>query len=540
MAYRWHYLLYTALALLWAPGYFAVGKVGGDPGSLMTVAIRAQLTADSHFRDGATREDETVALTYTETTVRRLFPVNDSSLDLKEVSHSGHVEADGRGNMVYGPGLPSLEWTFSCRQPEASLIRVDLKADRRHGVVGLENFLTYKSLNLKCSGGDPEQWRPLGKASGLLQEAWDGFCQQKSTNLPSLSLPFTLPGNSRTTSLNHVFEVKGEFGVGKLTLDSTISLIPPEGSRPRARLKAVARLAPTVQRGDPLVLDGSASVGEIKSYRWTFLPGDHLTGLTPPRSQAHKEGDVARVILLDSMKVRLTVSDGQTSDSQTVNVTVLARRNLRTRVKHHEEFQVAGWDSAPLPGNSNLAQATFRNDCESDPNQALEHVIHPDLDKGKAEDYVSLEALEDPGGPFDGYFYVKDWKASVQRKTMISRWLLPEGPPAVAGFANWFNYNGSSTAMYFLRRADRAAHTQTDRLRDYVTNQENDGSAGAGWAEKTYGADGAQLNQLVRSKLVDFEAKLRPLIHARVGVDAPTVQVWDPDSAQWKKVQVSF
>ena len=511
-------------------------RTGASQADLVTVNLRAVITASSQFKDGEISERESATVSYSETTVRRLIPVNSSSLDVREVSHSGLVEASGQGRMVWGQGLPVSEWTFAYRQPEHSLIRLALKPDRQQGSVGLEDFLAYKSLNLKCEGGDPEQWRPKAEATGLLDQAWSGFCQAKSTNPPSLALPFRL--DAGTGSITHAFEVQSQYGTGKLTLNCSIKLAA-EQPRPQARLQARPQVAPSVVRGEPLVLDGSRSSGDIQSYQWTFFPAPNCSGLTPPRSQAHKEGDVARVILLDSMKVKLTVSDGRSSDSRTVDVTVIPRQNFRTTVQHHEETQVGSWEDAPVPATSNLSQATFKNDCKSDPNQALEHITHPNLDKGKAEDYATVTSLEDPGGPFDGYAYFQDWKLKIQRKTMINKWLLPAAPPVVAGMPNWYNQNGSSTAMYFLRRADRAARSQTERIREFLANQSDDASPER-WAEKAYASDSSLLSQKLLSRLVECEARLRPILRAKVNIDAPTVQIWDPDSGSWKKVQVYF
>lgn len=189
---------------------------------LITVNLVAVITATTQFKDGEISERESTTVSYSETTLRRLIPVNSSSLDVKEVSHSGLVEASGQGRMVWGQGLPVSEWTFACRQPEHSLIRLALKPDRQHGSIGLEDFLTYKSLNLKCEGGDPEQWRPKAEATGLLEQAWSGFCQSKSSNLPSLALPFSL--NAKAGSISHAFEVKSQSGSGRLTFDCSIKL----------------------------------------------------------------------------------------------------------------------------------------------------------------------------------------------------------------------------------------------------------------------------------------------------------------------------
>jgi len=326
----------------------------------------------------------------------------------------------------------------------------------------------------------------------------------------------------------------------------------PPGVKPEPpkKLRAVPRVAATVVRGESLVLDGSQSTGDIRSYRWTFQPLPDSTGLSPPRADAAKEGDVARVILLDSMKVTLTVSDGKRTHSKTVSVKVVPRNGFLTAAHHHSENRVGVWESAPAPelrasghgtGASNLAEATFRNDCELDPNQSPSHVVHPDLTRGNRSEYFTVAALEDPDGPFDGYFYVKDWKVKkIQRKTMISRWPVPSGPPLVAGQPNWFDHNGKTRAVAYLRGADKAARLQTSKMDEFLTNQYMNGTDPGSWAESSYGMDEGRLKDEVMLKLVKLESSLRAFLAFKADSFFGVVEVWDPDKGQWRIVTVSL
>lgn len=65
---------------------WALSTTAGN--DLVTVTIRAKIEASSQFRDGEVREDEKVAVSYSQTTVRRIVPLNSSSCDIKEVSHT--------------------------------------------------------------------------------------------------------------------------------------------------------------------------------------------------------------------------------------------------------------------------------------------------------------------------------------------------------------------------------------------------------------------------------------------------------------------
>lgn len=128
--------------------------------------------------------------------------------------------------------------------------------------------------------------------------------------------------------------------------------------------------------------------------------------------------------------------------------------------------------------------------------------------------------------------------------TLVSEWL----EPAERGYGTKVALAGrpaggcgyDEAVQPDRRRADTAARLQTGRIQDDVASQEQNATAPASWAEKSYGSNSAELTTKALGKLVEFEAKLRALTHTNVMVEAPPIQVWDPNSGQWKKIQVAF
>jgi hypothetical protein len=319
-----------------------------------------------------------------------------------------------------------------------------------------------------------------------------------------------------------------------------LAALPRE--KPKQPLEALPSVAPTVVRGETLTLDGSQSTGDIKSYRWTFKPVSGSTG-PPPRSDAVKQGDVARVILLDSVDVILTVSDGQKTDSKTVHVKVEPRQNFWTEVTHHKLDEVGLWQEAPAPEyypttkTSNLRKATFRNACEFDSSNMLDHVFHPYPGSGAPPmDYFTLVPLDDPGGPFDGYYYFKEWKAKIHRKTMISKWLVANGPSLGLPISNWYQANGDKAAA-FLKYADTVAHWQTDSIFKELHNADTDP---AQWAESRYGTDSSKLSDDAIFKIMDAEKRLRLWLQSPKSLQGITVSVYDYSTSSWVPVKVAL
>jgi hypothetical protein len=194
----------------------------------------------------------------------------------------------------------------------------------------------------------------------------------------------------------------------------------------------------TSVRGEPLTLDGSASEGENLTYGWTFAPKGCPAGAAG-RTGAKLDGPTPKVTLLCSMDVTLTVSNGAASDKKTVSITV-SPRDWKTPFNHVETEGVvpAGGGRPVIEGASSTnpgATQTVRmvggqNVCALDPD-AADHSLHPLPTAGSWEKTgYELRRIAEPGGPFDGYWFVATYLMRIERQTRVNPYLLP----GAAGF----------------------------------------------------------------------------------------------------------
>jgi hypothetical protein len=216
-------------------------------------------------------------------------------------------------------------------------------------------------------------------------------------------------------------------------------------------LEAVAKVSGSQLRAATRTLDGSDSTGDIRSYRWTFSPAPCTGGreacagaceAARPRSGARKNGERTTIKPLCSIVAKLTVSDGQDEDTDTVEVTVKARADgWRTKVEHR-------WAPTPRQGAPSgapigppSASCNASNDCTIDLHGGLNA---PDPRGCPGEEFrgsrifcpllggrrtwnghgYTLARVSDPGGPFDGYFYVRNATLTVKRLAYINPDLL--------------------------------------------------------------------------------------------------------------------
>jgi hypothetical protein len=202
----------------------------------------------------------------------------------------------------------------------------------------------------------------------------------------------------------------------------------------------------TIVRGGEVSLDGSKSKGKCLKYAWTFAaaPKDPsekrrpATGgseddavfafveqLACPEGQggnpgARKNTAIAKTAFLCSLKVTLTVSDGQSTDSKEVVVKVKPRgpKGWQTQVdeKQPEIF---------LEG-SKLARPEVRlgkNVCALDKSPMETHWLHADK-PWRDEGYV-VATVKDPKGPFDQWSYIGSSNLRIQRAAQLNHDLAP-------------------------------------------------------------------------------------------------------------------
>jgi hypothetical protein len=187
-------------------------------------------------------------------------------------------------------------------------------------------------------------------------------------------------------------------------------------------LKAIPGGPYKAKRGGPVTLDGSASKPKkrITSYSWTFE--SHCPG----GAQAHNvslSGPQVKIDVVCATTATLTVSDGQTSDAKSTTIKVSGKLPA---VKFHQPKSLA---SANFPFDTAAGTLVFGfNRCRVEWNQShdpdlVDHWLHRP-DDGRE---VETDEVFDPGGPYDGFFYVTDHNLVVTRKLLINRKLLKHG-----------------------------------------------------------------------------------------------------------------
>jgi hypothetical protein len=197
-------------------------------------------------------------------------------------------------------------------------------------------------------------------------------------------------------------------------------------------LQAVPGGPYTIRRGGTVALDGSGSTpsDQIQSYVWTFSPvgsSDCAEGVSP-RPGATKTGQRATIVALCSIRVTLTVSDGQSQSSASTMITVTPRNLGKVR------FDQVGEGNADSANFAFAAQQLVFgfNRCRvewrrSRNEGADDHWLHPGVDPRGTKGSVDLKRVSDAGGPFNGYWYVNDHKLRVTRALIVNRKLAPGG-----------------------------------------------------------------------------------------------------------------
>jgi hypothetical protein len=193
------------------------------------------------------------------------------------------------------------------------------------------------------------------------------------------------------------------------------------------------------------MLDGSKSKGRCLKYTWTFAAAPKDSADSPghgaPDSPeaaavfplvdklacpegtsgnpgARKSGARAPTNFLCSLKVTLTVTDGNSTDSKDVVVKVKPRgpSGWQTSIDQNQADSV-------MPA-SRLATNYLhfgRNTCALDDTGG--HALHAG-GSWQGEGY-SLTSIKDPRGPFDEWWYVADSKLRIKRTAQINQDLSP-------------------------------------------------------------------------------------------------------------------
>lgn len=311
-------------------------------------------------------------------------------------------------------------------------------------------------------------------------------------------------------------------------------------------LQAIPGRYRPVGRGGTVHLDGrrsKAGRGRIVSYRWTFTPG---TGCPPGTllKRASRSGARVAVKLLCPLVATLIVTDsrGRTASAET-SLGVLPRRGAAwtTTFSHRDDVASTRGPTAP-PTVLDLGDAIAvrltggvnTTDCGEEAPGSM--ILCPTIGgrgswRGKG---YELTRLSDPGGPFDGFWYVGSSSIEVKRVAYLNPTLLPGsafyeenarlGNP-VAGFIEAIAQHEG----YGRPGVDRSGHTQI--IRDLVTGDDDPRRA----IEQRFASSERAAQQDVDDALHDIDHRVD------LASDDPLPQIWssgplafwDEASATW-------
>jgi hypothetical protein len=212
----------------------------------------------------------------------------------------------------------------------------------------------------------------------------------------------------------------------------------PVGQQPKPGAEAGGPYR--VERGAKVSLDGSRSKGPVREHAWTVSAPSCGGGQGAPGTLRHQGATWSFVALCD-LDAKLTVKDANgVTSTDTARVQVQPRA-WRTPFEHVAGERLDGKRPSAgtckeiqalegIPCTDPMAPVAFiaggANVCARGGADAGTHIIHPDTGKrsGDGQAY-RVSAVADPGGPFDGWFYVDEYRAEVRRQTVVGSHILP-------------------------------------------------------------------------------------------------------------------
>jgi len=177
-----------------------------------------------------------------------------------------------------------------------------------------------------------------------------------------------------------------------------------------------------VERGQTVRLDGSHSRGQIRSYTWTLVGEPcaayppHLAAEAP--SPLTKEGAIVATKALCRIVAKLVVSDGSGFDEDYTEVEVVPRL-WRTRTAAPVKGTLAGnrllWPCLHCQWGVNICAEEYAAG-----QMTSGHQIHSDTPgKWEGPKGYQLEPLRDPGGLWDGWWYVAKNGLTMARAELV-------------------------------------------------------------------------------------------------------------------------
>ncbi len=192
-----------------------------------------------------------------------------------------------------------------------------------------------------------------------------------------------------------------------VSMKSAMTLVPNE-----VPLRAVLT-AGSAQRGSKATLDASRSKGRIKSFKWTLKPLG--SSGAPPLTFETSERKVD-LVLLEDVQVELEVSDGKRKSSTSGNAKVIPRQWKTTFIQEPKDGILEGQKLV-------IRESMFgQHACAFEGENAGHglHATHPGRWKDDASAGYLVSGIDDPGRPFDGYWYVTKQSLIVRRQALFN------------------------------------------------------------------------------------------------------------------------
>ena len=190
-------------------------------------------------------------------------------------------------------------------------------------------------------------------------------------------------------------------------MKSVMTLTPNE-----IPLRAVLT-AGSAQRGTKATLDASRSKGRIKSLKWTLNP---IGSPGAPSVTFETTERKVELVLLEDVHVDLEVSDGKKKASTSGTAKVVPRQWKTTFIQEPKDGVLEGQKLV-------VRESKFGQDaCAFEGEDAAHglHATHPGSWKDDASAGYLVSGIDDPGRPFDGYWYVTKQALIVRRRALFN------------------------------------------------------------------------------------------------------------------------
>ncbi len=220
-------------------------------------------------------------------------------------------------------------------------------------------------------------------------------------------------------------------------MKSVITLTPSE-----IPLRAVLT-AGSAQRGTKATLDASRSKGRIKTLKWTLQP---IGSSGAPSVTFETTERKVELVLLEDVQVDLEVSDGKKKSATSGTAKVTARR-WTTRFQQDRNDGTLDGEHLFSPDSVPGAVNHFGQDaCAFEGRDAAHsmHATHPGTWKDDAAAGYVVARVDDPGRPFNTYWYVKNQSLIVRRRALFN-------PDLMAGSVLFTQNAAHGTAEAFAR-----------------------------------------------------------------------------------------